>query len=84
MFRKKGQSTLEYVLILTAIIGAIILAASTFIGPRVQNSINHVTNQMQEQVERIQFGGAAAGGAVAAGGEAAGGAQGGGEAAGGE
>ena len=56
MFRKRGQSTLEYVLILTAIVGAIILAATRFIKPRVEGSIEHVTQEMQDQVDRIKFG----------------------------
>ncbi|MDP2905739.1 MAG: hypothetical protein Q8O22_05500 [Candidatus Omnitrophota bacterium] len=72
MFRKKGQSTLEYVLILTAIIGAIIVAATTFVKPRVEESLNHVTQEMKDQVEKIQFGGAQAGGAAADGAAAGG------------
>lgn len=51
----KGQSTLEYVLVLTAIIAGIIFAATTFVKPRVENSLNHVTSQMEGQVNRIQF-----------------------------
>ncbi len=56
MFRKRGQSTLEYVLILTAIIGAIILAATRFIKPRVEGSLDHVSQEMSNQVDRIKFG----------------------------
>ncbi len=37
---KKAQSTLEYIVVLTAIVGLIIYAAITWIGPAVQNSIN--------------------------------------------
>ncbi len=54
---KKAQSTLEYVLVLTAIISAIIFAASKFIQPRVKESLDHVTNEMQEAVKMIDFGG---------------------------
>lgn len=53
--RRKGQSTLEYVIILTAIIGAILFAATQFIKPRVQNSLDSVTNTMEKQVNKINF-----------------------------
>ncbi|MFA6217551.1 MAG: hypothetical protein WDL87_07905 [Candidatus Omnitrophota bacterium] len=53
--KKKGQSTLEYVLILTAVIAGIIFATTQFIQPRVQSSVNHVTNQMNAMVSRISF-----------------------------
>jgi uncharacterized protein (UPF0333 family) len=56
MLKKKGQSTLEYVLVLTAIIAAVIIAANSFIQPRVRTSLDHVTNQMNTQVGRITFG----------------------------
>jgi uncharacterized protein (UPF0333 family) len=56
MLRKRGQSTLEYVLVLTAIIAAVIVAANSFIKPRVEDSLNHVTSQMNSQVHRISFG----------------------------
>lgn len=52
---RKGQSTLEYVLVLTAIIGGIIFAATQFVKPRVEKSLDHVTDQMQSQVEKIDF-----------------------------
>jgi uncharacterized protein (UPF0333 family) len=53
--QKKGQSTLEYVLVLTAIVAAIILAATKFVKPRVEGSMDHVSGQMQGQVEKIDF-----------------------------
>lgn len=56
MLKSKGQSTLEYVLVLTAIIAGIIFAASRFIQPRVQSSLDHVTQEMDDQVGRIRFG----------------------------
>jgi uncharacterized protein (UPF0333 family) len=56
MFRRKGQSTLEYVLVLTAIIAAIILAASKFVKPKVEGSLDHVTQQMEKQVKKINIG----------------------------
>ncbi|MFH0763262.1 MAG: hypothetical protein V1925_05185 [Candidatus Omnitrophota bacterium] len=55
MFRKKGQSTLEYVLVLTAIVAAIIFAATKFIKPRVEESLDHVSQEMKSEVEKIQF-----------------------------
>ncbi len=54
--KKKGQSTLEYVLVLTAIIAAIIYAAVQFVKPRVESSMDHVTNQMAAEVNLIHFG----------------------------
>lgn len=54
--KRKGQSTLEYVLILTAVIAGIILAATQFVKPRVQGSLDHVSQEMQDQVKRIKFG----------------------------
>lgn len=56
MKRRKGQSTLEYVIILTAIIAGIIVAAQMFLKPKLEDSLEHATNQMQQGVERIQFG----------------------------
>jgi uncharacterized protein (UPF0333 family) len=56
MFKKSGQSTLEYVLILTAIVGAIIITATKFVKPKVEGSVEHVSNEMADQVDRIKFG----------------------------
>lgn len=56
MYFKKGQSTLEYVIILTAIIAAIIVAATRFIQPRVENSLDSISQKMQAEVDDIQFG----------------------------
>lgn len=53
---RRGQSTLEYVLVLTAIIAGIILAATKFVRPRVENSVDHVSQQMENQVKKIDFG----------------------------
>ena len=55
MFRKKGQSTLEYVLILTAIVAAVIAIAPA-VRTKVFNSLDNVTTQMETQVGRIQYG----------------------------
>ena len=55
MFKKKGQSTLEYVIILTAIIAAIVFAAATFLKPRVESSLDHVSDQMQQGVQQLDL-----------------------------
>ncbi|MFZ2938479.1 MAG: hypothetical protein WA066_07275 [Candidatus Omnitrophota bacterium] len=57
---KKGQSTLEYVIIITAIVAGIIFAATTFLKPRVQNALDHATSEMQSGVELINFSGGTA------------------------
>ena len=56
MFTRKGQSTLEYVIVLTAIVAGIIFAATKFIQPRVQGSLDSISGKMQTEVENIQFG----------------------------
>jgi uncharacterized protein (UPF0333 family) len=53
--RKRGQSTLEYVLVLTAIIAGIIYATTQWVKPRVEGSLDHVTDQMETQVGKIKF-----------------------------
>jgi len=55
MSKRKGQSTLEYVIILTAIIAAIVFAAATFLKPRVESSMGHVTNQMELGVQQLNL-----------------------------
>ncbi len=57
MFRllRNGQSTLEDVIILTAIVAAIIFAATRFIKPKVENSLEHVSNEMENAVNRINY-----------------------------
>jgi uncharacterized protein (UPF0333 family) len=54
---RKGQSTLEYILVLTAIIAAVIYAANAFIKPKVQSSLGHVMNQTEKEVLKIDIGG---------------------------
>ncbi|MCU0666753.1 MAG: hypothetical protein MUF05_06640 [Candidatus Omnitrophica bacterium] len=55
MIKKKGQSTLEYVVILTAIVAAIVVVANKVIGNRVQDSLTHVGDQMKSGVDKIKF-----------------------------
>ena len=56
MFRvKKAQGTLEYIIILTVIVGAILWAANTLIRGRMQNILNHVSGQAETAVQHINF-----------------------------
>jgi len=55
MFAKKGQSTLEYVLVLTAIIAAIVVVAMSVLRPRVNDSMTYVADQMNTAVHRINL-----------------------------
>jgi len=52
---RRAQSTLEYILVFTAIVGAVILAANTIIKPRVGNMIDHVTGQAETAVNHVNF-----------------------------
>jgi len=56
MRRKKGQSILEYVIVLTVIVAAIALAAATLIKPSMNKAfddmgktINFATNKLPKQ-----------------------------------
>lgn len=55
MFKKKGQSTLEYVLILTAIIAAIVVLANTVMKEKVQSSADHLTSEMKAAADQVDF-----------------------------
>ena len=55
MRNRKGQSTLEYVIILSAVIGAIILVANTMMKPKLQSSYNDLTDKMQDKVKEVEF-----------------------------
>jgi len=54
MFKKAGQSTLEYVIILTAIVAGIIVVAAK-IQPKVESSLDSISTKMQTQVEGVNF-----------------------------
>ncbi|MCX5706990.1 MAG: hypothetical protein NTW13_04980 [Candidatus Omnitrophica bacterium] len=58
MFRlmRKAQSTLEYVIILAAIIGAVV-ALSAGIKSRLGASYNSLGDKMQNKIETVNFGG---------------------------
>lgn len=51
---REGQSTLEYVVVLTAIIAAVVLAVPT-IKQKVQASFEHAAGEMEEQVNKIDY-----------------------------
>lgn len=56
MFRvKKAQGTLEYIIILTVIVGAILWAANTLIRGRMQSILNHVSGQAETAVQHVNF-----------------------------
>ena len=52
---KRGQSTLEYVIILTAIIAVVIVFAGVFLRQRVEGSLKHVGTQMENEVKHINY-----------------------------
>ena len=55
MVRKKtrGQSTLEYILVLTAIIGVMIWAAATLVKPKVEQGFGDVQESIQNTATQI-------------------------------
>lgn len=55
MFNKKGQSTLEYIIVFTVIVAAVLLAANKFIRGRTENMLDHVSGQAQKAVDHINF-----------------------------
>jgi len=52
---RRGQSTLEYVIILTAVIGAIILVAN-MLKPKLSSTYNNLTDKMSDKVDTVSFG----------------------------
>lgn len=56
MFRsKRAQSTLEYIIVFTVIVAAILYASNAFIRGRVTNILDHVSEQAETAVEHINF-----------------------------
>lgn len=53
MRNKKGQSILEYVIVLTVIIAAIALAAGSFIKPAVTNATSDAANAITNATSRL-------------------------------
>jgi len=56
MMKQRGQSTLEYVIVLTAIIAVVITFAAVFLRGKVQSSLEHVGTQMEKEVKKIDIG----------------------------
>ena len=55
MFRRiRGQSTLEYVIILAAVVGAIIVVAAAF-KPKLESSYDTLGSTMQTKVGTVKF-----------------------------
>jgi len=50
----RGQSTLEYVIILAAIVGAIIAVAAAF-KPKLTGTYDTLGNKMQDTVSKVNF-----------------------------
>jgi hypothetical protein len=55
MLGKRGQSTLEYIIIFTVIVAAIMVAANAVIRPKVGNIMNHTVSQAENAVANINF-----------------------------
>jgi hypothetical protein len=56
MRRRRAQSTLEYVLVLTAIIAVVAAFAAGFLRTKTKDSLEHVATEMGTQVNKISFG----------------------------
>ncbi|MFA5311066.1 MAG: hypothetical protein WC355_02000 [Candidatus Omnitrophota bacterium] len=52
--RRSGQSTLEYVIILAAVIGAII-AVGAALKPKLTGTYDTLGNKMQDKVSEVEF-----------------------------
>jgi len=53
--QKRAQSTLEYIIIFTAVVGAILLAANTIIKPKVNSMLEHVAEEAENAVQHVSF-----------------------------
>lgn len=52
---RKAQSTLEYIIVFTVIVGAILLAANTLIRTKMSSIFTHVTDQAEKAVKHVDF-----------------------------
>jgi hypothetical protein len=52
---RKGQSTLEYVIILSAVIGAIIVVANTVMKPKLESSYGTLGTKMETKIGEVDF-----------------------------
>ena len=54
LFRnRKAQSTLEYILVLTAIVGVIIWAAATLVKPKVEQAFTDVQASIESTADEV-------------------------------
>ena len=53
MRRKKGQSILEYVIVLTVIVAAIALAAGALIRPAINRAMTDAANTINQATNRL-------------------------------
>lgn len=53
--RRKGQSTLEYILVFTVIVAAVLVVANGLIRGRMQNMLDHASEQAEVAVQHISF-----------------------------
>jgi hypothetical protein len=60
MRNKRGQSILEYVIVLTVVVAAIAYGASQFIKPAVQQGTTDASNSVMDATKRLPGTGAAA------------------------
>lgn len=51
--RHKAQSVLEYVIVLTAIVAAVIIAATSFIKPAVNTALQDVANTITSATGKL-------------------------------
>lgn len=52
---RRAQSTVEYLIVFSAIIAAIIIFANTVMKKKVQDSMEHVADEMESKVNTIDF-----------------------------
>lgn len=53
MCRKRGQSILEYIIVLTAIVAAIIIAAGTFIKPAIDKGLKDTAESIKASTGKL-------------------------------
>lgn len=53
---KRGQSTLEYVIIWTAIVAAILLAANAYLRPAIEGAVESTSNKITTEVGNLTGG----------------------------
>lgn len=56
LWSRKGQSTLEYVIVWTAIVGAFLFAATRFLKPAVQGAVDKTSEKISTEVEGLVSG----------------------------